>query len=98
MPTLLQPNKIALNIRTRFQNQNQNSSAKLKKFWLDRMFCTVHWNPIFGDDGVLVWTTLLKEGRPVPFTEQSCPLVSMVYKVPDVFELKQERKQEQNFV
>ena len=79
------------------EENNTNISIKKRTFKLDRLLCTVHWNPIFGEDGVIVWSNLLKEGRFLPFTEQSCPLVSLVYQVPDVFELKQERNNNLKF-
>ena len=43
--------------------------------------CNIVWNKQFGDDGVIIWTSLLKSGSPVPFSFHSCPLVSFIYQV-----------------
>ena len=66
------------------------NSGPDKKFRTDRIFCNIQWDPVFGEDGLIVWTLLYRSGDPMPFSEASCPLVSFVYKVPDVMELKQE--------
>ena len=29
----------------------------------DRIFCSVHWSPTFGEDGVVVWNVLFKGER-----------------------------------
>ena len=71
-------------------DSNDDNGNGVKNFRSDRIFCNVQWNSIFGEDGVIVWTTLFQSGRPVPATEESCPLVTLLYKVPDIMELKQE--------
>ena len=43
--------------------------------------CNTIWNKQFGDDGVIAWTSLQKAGYNVPFTFNSCPLVSFIYQV-----------------
>ena len=41
--------------------------------------CNIIWNKQFGEDGVIISTSLLTSGQPIPFTFHSCPLVSFIY-------------------
>ena len=53
--------------------------------------CNVIWNKMFGEDGLLDYTGLYHEGRPdsVPFHTSTCPLVTAIYHIPDLLELRQ---------
>lgn len=60
--------------------------------------CNIVFNKIFGDDGILPLDTILAHGNASPFPTTSCPLVTLVYQIPDVLELRQvvNAKQTQN--
>lgn len=51
--------------------------------------CNLIWNKMFGDDGILHFTTLYAHGISIPFHPETCPLVTMVYRIPELVELKQ---------
>ena len=51
--------------------------------------CNIIWYKIFGDDGLVYFTSTLFNDTALPFNQQSCPLVSMTYIVPDIHELRQ---------
>ena len=51
--------------------------------------CNVVWNKMFGEDGVVPLDTVWYGNRSQPFTLHSCPLVTMVYTIPDMVELRQ---------
>ena len=51
--------------------------------------CNILWHKIFGEDGLLHFTSTLVNGTALPFSPNSCPLVSMTYIVPDIHELRQ---------
>ena len=51
--------------------------------------CNLHWIRPFGEDGPLVWTSVLQSGQALPFDPHACLLVSLVYRIPDLTELRQ---------
>lgn len=51
--------------------------------------CNIIWYKIFGDDGLVHFTSTLLNDTVLPFHQHSCPLVSMTYIVPDLHELRQ---------
>ena len=51
--------------------------------------CNIIWHKVFGDDGLVHFTSTLFNDTAMPFHPQSCPLVSMTYAVPDLHELRQ---------
>ncbi len=53
------------------------------------LHCNIVWNKMFGDDGVVPFSFLWRQGRSQPFTPSVCPLVSLVFRVPDMGELRQ---------
>jgi hypothetical protein len=51
--------------------------------------CNIIWNHMFGDDGLVYFTTMLTNTTSLPFNQFSCPLVTFTYQVPDLQELRQ---------
>ena len=51
--------------------------------------CNIIWYKMFGDDGLVHFTSTLLNDTALPFNQHSCPLVSMTYIVPDLHELRQ---------
>ncbi len=56
---------------------------------LDGLECNLVWNKMLGEDGLVPFDSLWINGASLPFTFESCPLVSMVYNIPDIQELRQ---------
>lgn len=76
-------------------NCNQNFTALLLYLLLNipLTFCRLStnqvWNKIFGEDGLIQFTTLSRHGQVQPFHRNSCPLVTLIYQIPDLLELRQ---------
>lgn len=51
--------------------------------------CNLVWNKMMGDDGLIPLDSLWSQGHSYPFTFHSCPLVTLVYQIPDIQELRQ---------
>ncbi len=63
---------------------NGANSSSLSSLW-----CSVIWNKMFGEDGVVPVESMWSSGRSRPVSLSACPLVSFVYHIPDMSELRQ---------
>ena len=51
--------------------------------------CNIDWNKVFGDDGPILWTSSYIKGVSKPSLQNFCPLITLIYNIPDLLELKQ---------
>ena len=70
-------------------SKKSNSPGSNSTLSTKSLSCNLHWSKPFGDDGPIVWTSVLHSGHHLPFDEHACLLVSFVYRVPDLSELRQ---------
>ena len=70
-----------LRIRPNENWQKTNPTQDLK--------CNIDWNKIFGEDGPVIWTSSFVQNVAKPSAQNFCPLVTMIYNIPDILELRQ---------
>ena len=51
--------------------------------------CNIDWNKVFGDDGPIVWSSSFMGSMAKPSLQNFCPLMTLIYYIPDLMELKQ---------
>ena len=56
---------------------------------MNQLKCNIDWNKIFGDDGPIVWTGSFFHARAKPSVQNFCPLMTLLFSIPDLMELKQ---------
>jgi hypothetical protein len=51
--------------------------------------CTVDWSRVFGEEGPLLWTSSYLGSNVIQSLQNFCPLMTFVYNIPDLPELRQ---------
>ena len=51
--------------------------------------CNIDWNKVFGEDGPIVWRSSFLGSMAKPHLQNFCPLITLIYNIPDLLELKQ---------
>ena len=55
----------------------------------EKLTCNIDWNRVFGEDGPIVWRTSYIGSMAKPSFQNFCPLMTFIYNIPDLLELKQ---------
>ena len=54
-----------------------------------QLTCNIDWNKVFGEDGPIVWRSSFLGSMAKPHLQNFCPLITLIYNIPDLLELKQ---------
>jgi hypothetical protein len=54
-----------------------------------QLTCNIDWNKVFGEDGLIVWSSSFIGKTVKPHLQNFCPLITLIYNIPDLLELKQ---------
>ena len=63
--------------------------SQWKRVQTGHLTCNIDWNKVFGDDGPIVWTSTYIKSVAKPSIQNFCPLVTLIFNIPDLLELKQ---------
>ena len=55
----------------------------------NQLTCNIDWNKVFGEDGPIVWSSSFIGQTAKPLLQNFCPLITLIYNIPDLLELKQ---------